>query len=93
MKYILIWTIKPEDRQESMDRWKKKGVKPPKGIKILGHYSNVNHLGGWAIIESSDHKAIATWLMDWTDLNVNEVIPIIDSNNLEDVVGCNPMSS
>lgn len=86
MKYMLSWTVKPEDREESIKRWKAKGDSMPEGIKLISHYWNVNHLSGWAIFESSNHTKIAEWMLSWTDLNVNCVTPIIDDNELHQVV-------
>ena len=87
MKYMLTWTIKPENQKESIARYKKAGANPPPGIEVLSHYLNVNSLGGWAVFEATDHSAVAKWLIDWTDLNVNEVTPIIDDKELKVIVG------
>jgi hypothetical protein len=82
MKYMLHWTVKPENQRESNARLKKSGPNPPEGIQLINHYWKVNHLGGWAVFEATDHALIAKWLKDWTDLNVNEVIPIIEDQEL-----------
>jgi len=86
MKYMLTWTVKPENQRESIARWKATGANPPEGIDVLSHYWNVNHLGGWAIFEATDHGKVARWLVDWTDLNVNDVIPIITDQDLHEIV-------
>ena len=87
MKYMLTWTIKPENQQESIARLKETGPNPPAGIEVISHYHNVNSLGGWAVFETTDHAAVARWLKDWTDLNVNEVTPIIENKELMAIVG------
>jgi hypothetical protein len=86
MKYMLTWTVKPENQHESIVRWRKGGPNPPPGVEVLSHYWNVNHLGGWAVFEATDHVAVAKWLVDWTDLNVNDVTPIVDDEELHRVV-------
>jgi len=87
MKYMLTWTVKPENLSKSIERWKAKGDSIPSGVKLLSHYWNVNHLNGWAVFEASDHETIANWMLAWTDLNVNEVVPIIDDEGLHSIVG------
>lgn len=87
MKYMLTWTVKPENQPESIQRWKKMGANPPEGIEVVSHYWNVNHLSGWAVFQAPNHASIAKWLVDWTDLNVNSVTPIIDDKELHDIVG------
>ena len=87
MKYMLTWTVEPKNQRESIARWKSKGPNPPPGIKVLSHYWNVNLLGGWAVVEASDHGTVAKWLIDWTDLNVNDVTPIVEDNELHATIG------
>jgi len=78
MKFILSWTIKPENRNESLHRLQGKDNIAAEGIKILGHWHNVNLLGGWALVEADSEASIAKWLLDWTDLNVNDVTLVVD---------------
>ena len=48
MKYMLTWTVKPENQHESNARWKAAGPNPPEGIEVLNHYWNDNNLNGWS---------------------------------------------
>ena len=82
MKFILSWTIKPENRNEALRRVLSKENLAVDGITILGHWHNVNLLNGWALVEADNEATIAKWLMDWTDLNVNELTPVIDEAEL-----------
>lgn len=82
MKFILSWTIKPENRDESLNRIRNKENLAVEGIKILGHWHNVNLLGGWALVEADCEVSIAKWLLDWTDLNVNDVTLVIDEEEV-----------
>jgi hypothetical protein len=78
MKFMLTWTIKPENRDTSLKRLQSKDNLATEGIKILGHWHNVNLLSGWALVEADSEASIARWLMDWTDLNVNDVTLVVD---------------
>ena len=85
MKFILSWTIKPENRDESLKRLRSKEDLAIEGIKILGHWHNVNLLGGWALVEADSEATIARWLLDWTNLNVNDVTLVIDEQELRSI--------
>ena len=85
MKFILSWTIKPENRDASLNRLKSKDNIATEGIKILGHWHNVNLLGGWALVEADSEASIARWLLDWTDLNVNDVTLVIDEEEIRSI--------
>ncbi len=85
MKFILSWTIKPENRNESLQRVLNAEKLTIDGIQILGHWHNVNVLNGWALVEADNEATIAKWLMDWTDLNVNELTPVIDEKELREL--------
>ncbi|WP_366143889.1 DUF3303 family protein [Methyloprofundus sp.] len=39
-------------------------------------------LNGRALVEANNAATIAKWLMDWTDLNDNELTPVIDETEL-----------
>lgn len=86
MKYMLTWTVKPENQHESNERYKKIGANPPEGIEVINHYWNVNSLGGWAVFTATNHAAISKWLLDWTDLNVNDVTPVIEDEELRGIL-------
>ena len=86
MKFILSWTIKPENRDESLKRLRSKEDLAIEGIKILGHWNNVNLLGGWALVEADSEASIARWLLDWTNLNVNDVTLVIDEQELRSMI-------
>lgn len=86
MKFILSWTVKPENRNEALRRVQSKENLAVDGITILGHWHNVNLLNGWALVEADNEATIAKWLMDWTDLNVNELTPVIDEKELRQLL-------
>ena len=80
MKFILSWTIRPEDRNEGFKRLNATDNVAGDGIRVLGHWHNVNLLGGWALVEADSEAAIAKWMLGWTDLNVNDITLVIDED-------------
>ena len=61
MKYMLTFTIQPEKdkRNEAFDRFKKTGGQPPKGVKLLGRWTQVDFNKGYDLLESDDAAAMA----------------------------------
>jgi len=74
--------VRPEDRDESLKRLNAVDDIAGEGIRVLGHWHNVNLLEGWAVVEADSEAAFAKWMMGWTDLNVNEATPVIDLDEL-----------
>ena len=88
MKFILSWEVKPSNRDEALQRLRAKGDHlASEGIKVLGHWYNVNLLGGWALVEADSEATIAKWLMGWTDLNVNHVTLVVEHEELLEIIG------
>ena len=80
MRFMVHVTISPENRNENFERFKAKqkaGDLLPPGIEIHSMWFAVNQLEGWTIVEADDTFALGKLLHDWTDMNVNTVIPVL----------------
>ena len=81
MLFMVHVKVTPENRNENFNRLKEKqeegGVGIP-GTKILGMWFAVNQLEGWTIVEADDEVALGKLLHDWTDLNENTVVPVLN---------------
>lgn len=86
MKFIIHWKIKPEHRNEIFQRYKHKEYGQPSSVKLLGAWHNVNQGSGWAVVETTDMLALSKWLLTWTDLNENKVIPVIDDEDMHKIL-------
>ena len=82
MLFLVHWKVKPEARNETLERFKKAGHNPPAGIKILNAATKVDQKEGWAFAEANDAVAIGKWLYHWSDLNEQEVVPVLSDEDL-----------
>ena len=81
MKYMAVWSIKPEHYDESIKRWKKAkaaGRKTP-GTETLGIWFEVGTAKGYTLIETDDLVALSRRLNGWSDLIDQKIVPVVDS--------------
>ncbi len=86
MLFVCYVTINPDNRDESLARFKKQGIVEPKGAKLLGAWISVTMQETWAIFEADDAAAIMKLYEPWTDLNVHEIAPVMTFDELKKVV-------
>ena len=79
MLFHVHWKIKPENRDAVFDHFKEKGDDVPPGVKLLGVWHALNQQDGWAIAEANDPVDIGKWIYAWSDLEENEIIPVVDN--------------
>ncbi|MEM8588606.1 MAG: DUF3303 family protein [Pseudomonadota bacterium] len=80
MRFMVHVSIAPENRNENFERLKAKqkaGDLAIPGIEIHDMWFAVNQLEGWTIVEAESAFALGKLLHDWTDLNVNTVVPVL----------------
>jgi hypothetical protein len=78
MKYIISWTLPQATYAAAVARFLETGGAPPQGVEMLGRWHGMNG-GGFALIESSDEKAVFLFQAQWADL-----LPIVFTPCLED---------
>ncbi len=78
MQFMVHVNISPENRDANYKRlMEKQGAVDVAGTKILGIWFAVSQLEGWTIVEAESAAALGKLLHDWTDLNVNTVVPVL----------------
>jgi len=77
MKFIVKWTIPCATRVAAEQRFLATGGMPPAGVKVIGRWHGSS---GWgvAIAETTDAKALQTWVQQWNDVLEMEVTPCLD---------------
>ena len=78
MKFIVSWSIPPSTARAAIDRFLATGGLPPAPAKLLGRWNGADATG-FAIVETSDPKAIYEFCASWFDL-----LPIRATPCLED---------
>lgn len=88
MKFMLTFTIRPETkgRDEAINRFKKTGGQPPKGVKLLGRWTRADFSGGFDLLESDDPQALAEFALLWSDLMELSMVPVLDDQALGTVL-------
>jgi hypothetical protein len=77
MKYILSWTFTPATVSATIARFLETGGAPPKGVELIGRWHGMSGQG-FAIIESSDAKALYQYQAQWADVLAMNVTPCLE---------------
>ena len=77
MLFIIHFEIDPENRNESMERLKTIGAGMPSSVKPVGIWHSATLLDGWAVVDAESATALGEHMMNWTDLNVNHITPVL----------------
>ena len=87
MLFIFSWTHTPAARDVTIKQFMATGGMPPAGIDMLSRYHNLNGTGGFAICQSTDASALASWALDWNGLIEIKIVPIMDDETISGVLG------
>lgn len=87
MHFMIIWTFKPEHSEDAIARFTETGATPPEGVKMLARWHDVSGRRGFAIAQTDDAVAASKWCYQWSDLLSFEVIPVLDDEQLAQVLG------
>jgi hypothetical protein len=77
MKYIVSWTFSPATFQASVGRFLEAGGLPPAGVKLIGRWHGMSGRG-FAIVETTDAKALYAWVTEWSHLLPLETTPCLE---------------
>lgn len=86
MRFMTCWTFKPEASRAAIARFKETGGFPPEGVTMVVRYHDVAGNRGWAISECDDPVAASKWCHDWSDLLTFEVTPVLDDQQITEVL-------
>ncbi len=78
MRFMVRWTLKGDNRDRTIARFKETGGPPPSGVQMIGRWHCASGSGGFALAESGDAAAIHRWVYDWSDLLSFEVHPVLN---------------
>jgi len=77
MKFIVKWHIPKGSVVQSEARFVSTGAPPPPGVTMIGRWHGMSG-GGVMIAETSDAKALYSWLAYWNDLLEFETTPCVE---------------
>jgi hypothetical protein len=85
MKFMVRWKIPCAARVAAEQRFLATGGAPPAEVKIVGRWHGASSWGV-AIAETSDARALYTWVQQWNDLLELEVTPCLDDAEAAEVI-------
>lgn len=77
MKFIVSYTIPKGSVLDAEARFVKTGGAPPAGVKLIGRWHGMSG-GGVLIAETTDAKALYSWLAHWNDLLEFQTTPCVE---------------
>ena len=83
MKFMLLYHIHPEKRQDSLKGFSQMSPDDDKAdmseqIKLIGRWHDVAHSKGVAIFEADNTEAVFNWALNWNGLLDLEIAPVLD---------------
>ena len=85
MKYIVSWGLPPGTYDAAIDRFLEAGGLPPEGVKMIGRWHGMSGMG-FAVVETSDAKALYTWVATWSDLLPLQTTPCLEDADAGEVL-------
>ncbi len=88
MKYMMTfaWSPDTKTRAEGFERFQRTGGQPPEGVKLLGRCTRADLSGGFDLLETEDPRKLAEFSLMWSDLMELRIIPVLDDEELNDVL-------
>jgi len=77
MKYISVFTIRPENQKAARERFMKGDVQVP-GLKLLGRWFETGTGRGFTLAETDDPVAMTKYGLYWNDLIDSRVFPVVE---------------
>jgi Protein of unknown function (DUF3303) len=77
MKYIVTWTLPQATFNTALARFLEAGGLPPADVKLLGRWHGMSGRG-FAIVETTDARALYAWVVEWSDLLAIETTPCLE---------------
>jgi len=85
--FHISYEFSPENRDDVQQRFRETGGLPPQGVVMHGRWHCAEGLGGFVVAESDDPVAVAKWTQAWTDLLSFEVTPVLNDEQITEVIG------
>lgn len=86
MTYIVSWTLPPATFHTAVGQFLETGGKPPAGLKLIGRWHGMSGRG-FAVVETTDAKALYAWVAEWSHLLPMETTPCLEDADAGAVLG------
>ena len=82
MLFMTIFSYDPENRDKVIKRAVSKGTQIPENVKELGVWSALSGSKVFRLLEADDEKLLYRGTYLWSDLGRIEIIPVMETNKL-----------
>ena len=77
MKFLVTWSLPQATYAAATGRFLATGGMPPAGVTMIGRWHGMSGKG-CAVVETTDPKALYTWLAEWSEYLPIETTPVLE---------------
>jgi Protein of unknown function (DUF3303) len=78
MKYMISFTVRPENVKAAIERFKETGGKAPGGVTIIGRWHEMGTGHGFVLVETDDPVALSRFAIAWGDLADQKTVAVVE---------------
>ena len=82
MRYMCIWSVKPENIEKATKRFQKDEPKAGEGVRIIGWWDEIGTGKGYTLLEADDPVSAAKYFGQLSDVADQKVAPVIEREEL-----------
>ena len=82
MKFMVVYTYEPKDREAVIKKRMEQGEIRPPGIKTLGEWSYLGTGKVFELVECDDPRAMLGASSQWADLDKLEFYPVMETEEV-----------
>ena len=80
MKYMLCWSVPPENYNAALDAFLEGGAPMPEGLTALGRWHSPGSTRGWLLCETDNIVTLSQHVAEWAPLLEFEVTPVTEDS-------------
>jgi hypothetical protein len=77
MKFLVTWSLPQGTYRAAVANFLKAGGMPPANVKFIGRWHGMSGKG-CAVVETTDAKALYTWIAEWMEYLPIETTPVVE---------------
>ena len=86
MKFMVSWSLPHDTYRAAVGNFLKAGGLPPANVKLIGRWHGMSGKGV-AVVETTDPKALYTWVAEWMEYLPLETTPVLEDADAGAVLG------
>ena len=86
MKFLVSWSLPHETFRPTVANFLKGGGMPPAGVDLIGRWHGMSGMG-FAVVETSDAKALYEWIAEWSEYIPLQTTPVVEDADAGAVLG------